>query len=224
MPASIPSELNKHAKATNTAREENFTKIDYQNKRRVDWKEWNLMWMLLTFWKCPGRKVSLAGKRKWFIGELRKTSSGDVVSTSIFPEKSHCAHDNTTTTNNITICAICTRINSNEHSQKKNIFPTFFKHSQKRRKFNLTQINFASISSVSLSIPPHDTLNRFLVFYIFLLLFCCWYENSMLPSLIKVAVHLFLWIDPLMPWWCHSPFMGFANLLRFFSAWTREAH
>lgn len=36
---------------------ENLTKIDYQNKRRVDWKEWNLMRMF--GWLVPARRVVL---------------------------------------------------------------------------------------------------------------------------------------------------------------------
>lgn len=49
---------------------ENLTKIDYQNKRRVDWKEWNLM--RIFCWLVPARRVVL---RSVYLG-----SQSDLIS------------------------------------------------------------------------------------------------------------------------------------------------
>jgi hypothetical protein len=147
VPASIPSELNKHATyigATNTAREENFTKIDYQNKRRVDWKEWNLMWMLLPllflFWKCPGRNAFLGEISsdslmiRWSFKTGKISFPDNEVSTSIifFGKVSLCAHDNTTTTTRRYVCARYVHASIQMNIQRRKIFSDFFKHSQKK--------------------------------------------------------------------------------------------
>lgn len=57
---------------------ENITKIDYQNKRRVDWKEWNLMWML-CWWDSERRSVLWSVYLGTLSALISICTTGDVI-------------------------------------------------------------------------------------------------------------------------------------------------